>query len=66
MRMPDKYTADAIKELDVTSNKPGSKYWFLARPEPYHWGWRNNWIKRVKYAWLVFTGKADVVTWIDQ
>ena len=35
--------------------------WVPARPEPFVGGFR-----RFKAAWLVFTGKADALTWPGQ
>ena len=59
MRMPTIHTADAIKLMDDTTKT--SCGYFLARPLPYQ-----KWRLRFEYAWLVFTGKADAVTWIEQ
>ena len=67
--MQSHHTADSIKEMDTqtyaqetsadgVSIKSG---WVLARPLPY-----DKWTLRFKYAWWVFTGKADAVTWIGQ
>jgi len=59
MRVPSIHVADAIKLQDEEANIDGK--WVLARPLPYE-----NWKQRWKLAWMVFTGKADVVTWIGQ
>lgn len=59
MRIPAQHTADAIKDFDCQTKINGK--WWLARPEPYY-----NWKQRWKLAWMVFTGKADALTWIDQ
>ena len=39
----------------------GVKYYVPARPL----GW-TSWLKRFKAIWLVWTGRADVVTWPGQ
>lgn len=62
MRTPVVYSADQIKTWSVqTMGKNG--LWTLARPE----SWSGvNLRKRVTAAWMVFTGKADVLTWIGE
>lgn len=63
MRVPGQHIADGLKKWDCHAevNTPSGKKWVLARPEPYY-----HWTKRWRLAWLVFTGKADAVTWIGQ
>jgi hypothetical protein len=63
MRVPGHHTADEMKQMNCQSHveTPTGKGWVLARPEPYF-----HWTKRWTLAWLVFTGKADAVTWIGQ
>jgi hypothetical protein len=59
MRLPAHHTADAIKNLACDVEINGR--WWLARPLPYY-----DWKLRWQYAWWVFIGKADAVTWIGQ
>jgi hypothetical protein len=62
MRTPNVYSADEIKNWDVQScGKNG--LWTLARPM----SWPGiNLQKRISSAWMVFTGKADVLVWLSE
>lgn len=65
------YNADTfVREASSTTNYwPRTKHpdwnkgrgaWVLARPlDPFKW-------RRLKHAWLVLTGKADILTWTGQ
>jgi len=59
MRVPDQYMADEIKNWDVSTEvRPGM--WVCARPLSLSGrGIR----RRVKAAWAVFLGRADVLLW---
>lgn len=60
MRTPMVYSADQIKSWDVQcSGKNG--LWTQARPM----SWPGiNLKKRIVAAWMVFTGRADVLVWL--
>jgi len=59
MRTPDVYSADRIKNWNVQS-KSEHGGWFAARPM----SWPGiNLKRRLSAAWMVFTGKADVLIW---
>ena len=66
MTQPTSHTADAIKKFSDSAQPSGKEYWALARPLPYYYGFLGSIKNRFKLAWMVFTGKGDVVTWIDQ
>jgi len=51
--------ADSIKKWDVDANINGK--WVCARPVGL-----GGLVRRFKCAWLVFTGKADVIKWHKQ
>lgn len=65
MRQPDIWDVTAIKGYSNSKaipNATGGPIWIPARPEPHNafsWRWR------FKLAWMVFTGKADCMTWGD-
>lgn len=61
-RTPNVYSADDIKNWDVQSaGKNG--LWTQARPM----SWPGmNIQKRLSAAWMVFTGKADVLVWLSE
>lgn len=40
--------------------------WQPARPLPFYYGVIGSILNRVKLAWLVFSGKADALVWINQ
>ena len=63
MRTPAHHTAETFKNMDCQTEvrTPDGGKWVMARPEPYY-----HWTARFKLAWLVFTGRADAVTWIGQ
>jgi len=62
MKTPTIFSADQIKSWDVQSaGKNG--LWTQARPMSYP-GF-NLW-KRLSAAWMVFTGKADVLIWFSE
>lgn len=50
-----------------TSTKTQDKYgcWVPARPLPYYYSGIANLLNRLRLAWLVFTGKCDVLQWSD-
>lgn len=62
MRDVSIFTAETVRDCarSVTCEAPDGR-WVPARPMGYPGGWRY----RIKAAWLVFTGKADAVTWPD-
>lgn len=62
MRTPNVYSADEIKNWEVQSaGKNG--LWTQARPM----SWPGiNLQKRLSAAWMVFTGKADVLVWLSE
>ena len=59
MKGISKFTAAAIKEWDCDAKIDGK--WTPARPIG-----MGGVKRRFKMAWLVFTGKADVLTWHKQ
>ena len=62
MRTPLIFSVDSIKNWDCTyKGKDGE--WYPARPLSLS---GINLFKRISAAWMVFTGKADVVTWRDE
>ena len=62
MKTPMHYTAIQLKHWSV-STQLSNGFWTPARPE----GWSGfNLIKRIKAAWIVFTGKVDVLIWSEQ
>ena len=62
MKTPIIFSADQIKSWDVQSaGKNG--LWTQARPVSYPCF--NLW-KRLSAAWMVFTGKADVLIWFSE
>lgn len=58
MNTPNTYTAEQIKHWDIQTETGGR--WIPARPLGYQglFLWH-----RLKAAWLVFTGKCDVLSW---
>ena len=63
MGAPTIHKADNLKDWDCQMGieKPdGGRFWVLARPVGYQGLFI---IHRIKCAWMVFTGKADVLTW---
>lgn len=59
MRTPVIYSADQIKSWD-TQTESDNGLWTQARPM----SWPGiNVRKRITAAWMVFTGKADVLIW---
>ena len=60
MRYPNILTARwfTTKAAEVQCRVPPGMSWVPARPTGYPSHWH-----RCKAAWLVFTGKADAVTW---
>ena len=59
MNCPNTFTAEQIKAWNVSSSSDG-KRWIPARP----CGWQGIALRlRLKAAWRVFTGRADVLTW---
>lgn len=62
MKTPRIYTPESIIESNVSVEiQPGK--WVAARAMSYP---GLNLFTRFKCAWMVFTGKADVVKWIGQ
>ena len=59
-KAPTKYTlAELMDEVKKGTNiSHDGDRWVPARPEGYFSPYR-----RLKYAWKVFTGKADIVIW---
>lgn len=60
MRTPAVYSADQIKAWDVQS-AGNNGLWTQARPISYP---GINIVKRITAAWMVFTGRADVLVWL--
>lgn len=61
MNSPSIYKADAIKKWNCQINI--ANYRYLARPVGFQ---GINLKHRIKCAWMVFTGKADVLKWEGQ
>ena len=62
MRTPVIYSADQIKSWNV--QKQGKNgLWTQARP--LSWPGLNLW-RRIAAAWIVFTGRADVLVWLGE
>jgi len=65
MSAPTIYTPEEIRSDLMRSNSRGlpDGRWVAARPE----GWGGPCLRlRLKCAWLVFTGRADVLQWVGQ
>ena len=60
MRLPGIINADDLAGYRGTRCLVNGR-WCLARPAPYYGPFR-----RIKAAWLVFTGKADALKWYGQ
>ena len=61
MNTPSEYQADNLKDFNTQTEKRGR--WVAARPM----GNQGLYLKlRFQRAWMVFTGKADILTWRDQ
>ncbi len=67
MRQPAVYFADHIPGMIVGSQKelPDGR-WVAARPEPFHYFGPRALAGRLRCAWAVFTGRADVLRWYGQ
>lgn len=62
MNVPNKIRADELsKDWPICSRD--DKHWSLGRPLGLQGLFL---IKRLKSAWMVFTGKADVLIWNEQ
>lgn len=62
MNTPTTYTPEQLADYSVTCCLPNGK-WVAARPL----GWQGICLKRrIKAAWMVFTGRADVLVWTGQ
>ncbi|AUR87471.1 hypothetical protein NVP1101O_060 [Vibrio phage 1.101.O._10N.261.45.C6] len=59
MKGINELTASQVKNWNNDKNILGK--WVPARPEG-----REGFLRRVKLAWKVFTGKADVLVWYHQ
>ena len=61
-KAPTKYALTTLLDYatdgNVCTSETNDGRWVPARPEGYFLFWN-----RVKYAWMVFTGKADIVIW---
>lgn len=57
--VPNIYTPSQLQRIDVRAGLPDGTS-VLARPMPYP-GWML--LTRLKRAWLVFTGRCDVLRW---
>lgn len=62
MRTPSVYSADQIKCWDVQS---AGKNDLCTQSRPMSWPGINL-QKRLSAAWMVFTGKADVLVWLSE
>jgi hypothetical protein len=60
MKAPSKYTLYEAYRLAREANPAAqvNQRWVPARPEGY-----SSWVSRLKLAWMVFTGKGDVLIW---
>jgi len=61
---PENFTSWPKTELEIDTDE---FQWVAQRPEPLtcqlrQWFWRR-WWHRLHCAWLVFTGRADVLEW---
>ena len=64
MNTPAFYTPESLKATtaNVSCGLPDGR-WVACRPE----SWQGLCLrKRLRAAWLVFTGRADVLQWIEQ
>lgn len=62
MTSPNFYTPESLARLDVKAGLSDGR-WVLARPA----GWPGICLsRRLRAAWLVFTGRADVLQWSDE
>lgn len=65
MKTPSIYSTQLLKlafNSGISVGLPDGR-WVPARPEP----WRGLMLRRrIKAAWLVFTGRADVIQWEQQ
>ncbi len=61
MRTPFVFSADDIKCWSIQS-KGSNGLWNQARPMS-HSG--INLVRRITSAWMVFTGRADVLVWLE-
>lgn len=57
MRAPNKFTVEEIKQYHVKCEVQHDT-WVYARPLGY-----SSIFRRLKYTWLVFSGKADIIIW---
>lgn len=65
MRQPNKITNLGLHNLlDITVEING--LWQPARPTPFYYGLFGSVINRIKLAWLVFSGRADALVWVNQ
>lgn len=67
MRGPQAYFADDLKNWSVstTAQHPErGEVWVACRPECA--SWHETLWNRLRMAWMVFTGKADVLRWRQQ
>lgn len=62
MKTPHIYSADEIKAWDAQACGRNG-LWTQARPESYP---GINLLWRLRMAWMVFTGKADALIWMEQ
>ena len=60
-KYPNHITSLAMHNLIDSQIEINGK-WQPARPMPYYGGF----LRRIKLAWLVFTGKADALLWPGQ
>lgn len=61
MRTPIVYSADEVRSWSVQC-KGKNGLWTLSRPM----SWPGiNLRKRISAAWMVFTGRADVLIWLE-
>lgn len=61
-KAPSQYNADAlvqqVKRGDLPASSVDGNSWVICRSEGYF-----SLVRRTKLAWMVFTGKADALTW---
>lgn len=65
MRQPNKITNFALHNL-IDNSVEINGVWQPARPLPFQYGLFGRILNRIKLAYLVFTGRADALVWVNQ
>lgn len=66
-RGPQQFYADDLKDWNVSTavqHPIAGEVWVAARPECATW--ETTIFHRLRLAWIVFTGKADILRWRQQ